>query len=91
MPPIEVVLYALSTCPWCRKTKSFFEDRGVPYVCFDVDKLRRKERNAVKDKVTELAGALAYPVVVINGAVVQGYNPGKFADLLEEAGWTTEE
>lgn len=90
MPQIEVMLYTLSTCPWCRKTKKFFEERGVPYEFVDVDKLGRKERMAARDTVVELAGSLQYPVAVINGAVVQGYNPDKYAELLKAAGWKQE-
>lgn len=90
MPQIEVLLYTLSTCPWCRKTKKFFEERGVPYDFVDVDKLGRKERMATRDKVVELAGSLQYPVAIINGTAVQGYNPDKYAELLETAGWRPE-
>lgn len=90
MPQIEVMLYTLSTCPWCRKTKKFFEERGVSYDHVDVDRLGRKERMATRDKVVELAGSLQYPVAVINGTVVQGYDPDKYADLLESAGWRPE-
>jgi glutaredoxin len=90
VPGIEVVMYTLSTCPWCRKTKQFFTDRGVPYEFTDVDKLGRKARQEARDRVVEIAGSLQYPVVIINGTVVQGYNPQQYADLLDKAGWKTE-
>jgi glutaredoxin len=90
MPQIDVSMYTLSTCPWCRKTKQFFADRGVPYESTDVDKLGRSERMQARDKIVELTGNLQYPVVIINGTVVQGYHPEQYADLLEKAGWKTE-
>jgi glutaredoxin len=91
VPQIDVMMYTLSTCPWCRKTKQFFTDRGVPYEFCDVDKLKRSERMEARDKVVELTGSLQYPVVIINGTVIQGYNPDQYTDQLEKAGWQTEE
>jgi len=88
---IDVMLYTLSTCPWCRKTKKFFDERGVSYHFKDIDTLGRKDRKAVRDEVVELVGSLAYPVTVINGTAVQGYDPDQFASLLEEAGWQPQE
>lgn len=88
MPDIEIMLYTLSTCPWCRKTKKYFEERGVSYHFLDVDTLSRKERQAARDKIVELAGSLEYPVTVINGTVVQGYSPSEYAEALERAGWS---
>ena len=38
----EVFLYALSTCPWCRKAKQWFTDTGVPFEFVDVDLLPRR-------------------------------------------------
>ncbi|MBM3146506.1 MAG: glutaredoxin family protein [Actinobacteria bacterium] len=90
MPDIDIMLYTLSTCPWCRKTKKFFDERGLVYHFLDIDTLGRKDRQAARDKIVELVGSLQYPVAVINGAAVQGYNPDTFADLLKQAGWTSE-
>ncbi len=87
MPEIDIMLYTLSTCPWCRKTKKFFDERGLTYHFLDIDTLGRKDRQAARDKVVELVGSLQYPVAVIDGTAVQGYNPDKFTDLLKQAGW----
>ncbi len=83
-------MYTLSTCPWCRKNKQFFADRGVPYECIDVDKGKRSVRLQARDRVTALTGIQQYPVVIINGEIVQGYNPERYAQLLAQAGWTAE-
>ena len=37
-----VFVYALSTCPWCRKAKQYFEENGVVFEAVDVDLLRRR-------------------------------------------------
>src|SRR5659263_702436 len=35
----EVIVYALSTCPWCRKTKQWFTDSRIEFQYVDVDRL----------------------------------------------------
>lgn len=74
----EVFVYALSTCPWCRKTKQWFADNGVPFEFVDVDTLADAEQDAAADKAFELSGGHRFPVVVINGEVVVGFNPDQF-------------
>ena len=81
----EVYVYALSTCPWCRKTRQWLDDNKIPYEAVDVDKLPDDEQDAVADKAFELSGGRRYPVVVIHGEVVVGFSPDKFLEHLK--GW----
>jgi glutaredoxin len=81
----EVMVYALSTCPWCRKTKKWFDDSKIPYEAVDVDTLPDEEQDAVADKAYALSGGRRFPVVVINGEVIVGYSPDKFLEHLK--GW----
>ncbi len=75
-------LYTLSTCPWCRKAKQFFTDRGVPYEFVDVDLLQGEEQDRIADEVLKMSGSLQYPVVVIDEQVVTGFNPSRYEALL---------
>jgi glutaredoxin len=84
---VDVMVYSLSTCPWCRKTKKYFDEQGVSYDFLDVDTAARDEREKAVATVREMAGSLAYPVVIINGVVAQGYQPEQFADMLQQSGW----
>lgn len=83
----EVYVYALSTCPWCRKTRQWFMDNRVDFDFVDVDTLPDDEQDAAADKAYELSGGRRFPVVVINGDVIVGYNPDKFLEHLRTAGW----
>ena len=67
MPQDEVLVYALSTCPWCRKTKQWFADSNVPFEFVDVDTLPADEQDAAAEKAYQLSGGRRFPVVVING------------------------
>jgi len=83
----EVIVYALSTCPWCRKTKRWFADSQVPFESVDVDTLPEDEQDAAAEKAYQLSGGRRFPVVVINGEVIVGHNPGKFLEHLHGGGW----
>jgi len=87
MAEIDVMLYALSTCPFCRKTKEFLNGQGVKYHFLDVDTAAEPDRERAKAEVMKLAGSLQFPVVVINGQVVQGYDVDQISYLLSMAGW----
>lgn len=82
----EVFVYALSGCPWCRKTKQWFDDSQVIYEAVDVDKLPSEEQDAAADKAHQLSGGSLFPVVVINGAIVVGYKPDEFLEHLGSRG-----
>lgn len=83
----DVYVYALSTCPWCRKTKQWFTDSQVPFEYVDVDTLKGEEQDVASAKAHELSGGRRFPVTVINGEVVVGYNPDKFLEFLKSGGW----
>ena len=77
-----VFVYALSTCPWCRKAKQYFEDNGVVVEVVDLDLLPDDEGDRLADEAFELSGSRAYPVVKIGAEVVVGYAPERYAQLL---------
>jgi len=81
----EVLVYALTTCPWCRKTKQWFTDSKIAFESIDVDALPAEEQDAAAEKAFKLSGGRRFPVVVINGEVIVGYNPDKFLERLK--GW----
>jgi glutaredoxin len=56
----HIVLYALSTCPWCRKTKKLLEDLGVEYYFGDVDLMNDA------DKKEALVVIQKFPTMVID-------------------------
>ena len=78
----SVFVYALSTCPWCRKTKQFFTDRDIPFEAVDIDLLPDDEGDRLADEALFASGSHAYPVVRIGDEVVVGYAPEKYRRLL---------
>ncbi len=82
----EIFVYALSTCPWCRKTKEFFKQNQVPFEFVEVDQLSGPEEEEASQKAFELSGGRRFPVTVINGEVVTGYRPERFLELMKKGG-----
>jgi glutaredoxin-like protein NrdH len=70
-----VKLYALTTCPWCKKVKALLNEEGISYEVFDVDMMMGQEQEDALAEVEKLTGKRAFPVTVINDLVIQGYKP----------------
>jgi glutaredoxin len=82
MSPARVRLWALSTCPWCRKTKQWFSANGVDFEFVDVDLLPDAEYDVVVADVQRLSGVRSFPIVQIGDVVIVGYAPDKYARAL---------
>ena len=84
----KLMLYALSTCGWCRKTKKLLDDLGVAYDFIYVDKLAGDEKQAAREKVMEHNPACSFPTLVIdNERCIVGF---KEPQIREELGFSPE-
>jgi glutaredoxin len=77
-------MYTLSTCPWCRKAKKYFADRDVPVTCTDYDLVDDAEQERIMNDMLEHGGSGQFPYVRIGNEVIVGWNPEKYAELLEQ-------
>ncbi len=62
----KVVLYAISTCVWCKKTKRLLNELGVQYDYIDVDLLTDEEKEEAKKEVLRWRERAVYPLLVID-------------------------
>ena len=62
----HLVLYALSTCPWCNKTKQLLKDLGVDYYYTNVDQLGGEEKTKAMDAVEQWNPHCSFPTLVVN-------------------------
>jgi glutaredoxin-like protein NrdH len=63
---VDIKIYALSTCPWCKKAKQLLDSQGVDYYFTDVDMLTGDERNQAMDVVKKWNPSASFPTIVIN-------------------------
>lgn len=79
----EVLVYALSTCGWCKKTKQFLNDNSIEYEYVDFDLASHEERQPIIDELTSKNIPLAFPITIINNKImIRGYNPDKLREEL---------
>ena len=91
MPEHDVMIYGLSTCRWCSRTKLWFEDAHVPFEHVDVDTLKGEEVEAMAREVERVSGGRRFPVTVIDGEVIVGFKPEEFERRIQGSDATGEE
>ena len=80
----KIMLYALSTCGWCRKTKKLFDSLGIEYQYVDVDLLEEKEKESVRKEVARWNPRSSFPTVVVNDSVcIVGYDEKKIKEAIK--------
>lgn len=79
---MDIHLYALSTCPYCRMTRRYLDENGVTYEITEVDLLEGDDKQAAIDAVKQLSGGTSFPVIVAGDEVIVGFNKSRIADIL---------
>ena len=78
-----LVLYALSTCVWCRKTKQLLDDLGVAYDYVYVDLLDSNEKDHVMKNVERWNPSRSFPTLVVdNDHCIVGFKEDEIRDAL---------
>ncbi|HPL62131.1 MAG: glutaredoxin family protein [Syntrophales bacterium] len=79
----NVMLYALSTCGWCKKTKELLKAMNVGFQYTDVDQLGEKDRAEAMDEVRKWNPACSFPSMVIDDArCIVGFNEKEIREAL---------
>jgi len=78
----NIILYALSTCVWCRKTKQLLDQLGVGYNYVDVDLLEGKEKENATEEVKKLNPRCSFPTLAINDKCIVGFNEDKIKEAV---------
>ncbi len=74
----KVLIYTTPTCIWCHHAKEFFKDHKVKYKELDVMKNMKNRKEMMKK-----SGALATPVIDIDGKIIIGFDEIKIRKLLK--------
>ncbi len=77
----NVMLYALSTCQWCRKTKDLLLELGVKFDYQYVDLLEGTELDEAIQAVERVNPRGAFPTLVIDGKrIILGYRESEIRE-----------
>lgn len=63
----DVILYALSTCGWCAKTKELLTGMEVDFSFLYVDLLPKEEMEKAFEEVKRFNPKCSFPTTVIDG------------------------
>ena len=78
----KVLLYALSTCAWCKMTKKFLSENGIEYEYVDVDLASDEDHEKIRHDIISRGSEPSYPTIIVdNETVITGFRK----DLLKEA------
>jgi len=79
----KVLVYALSTCVWCKMTKQFLKDNDIQYEYVDVDLCDEANKEKIRQHILSKGGNLSYPTIIIDDAIlITGFRKDKFKEIL---------
>jgi glutaredoxin-like protein NrdH len=77
----KVLVYALSTCVWCKMTKQYLKDNNIAFEYVDVDLAAEEDKDKIRKNIQDLGGPLSYPTTIVDDKkVVTGFRK----DLLKK-------
>ena len=80
----KVILYALSTCVWCKMTKQFLKDNEIEYEYVDVDLCTEEDKDKIRKHITSKGGNLSYPSTIVDDRVlITGFRKDQLKEALE--------
>ncbi len=80
--PAHLVLYTLSTCGWCKKTKALLSELGIGYDYLDVDLLSNEESGEATEEIKKWNPACSFPTIVVNDAdCITGFQEDKIRSI----------
>lgn len=78
----HVVMYALSTCGWCKKTKRLLNEIGVEYYYTDVDLLEGEDKATAMKELERWNPRRSFPTLVINDECIVGYKEDEIKEAI---------
>ena len=65
----RVVLYATEWCGYCKATRRFLDEKGIPYKEFDI------EKDPAARQAYEALGGRGIPILDVNGTLLRDLKP----------------
>lgn len=79
----KVLLYALSTCAWCKLAKQFLKENGITYEYVDVDLCDEEDKEKIRKDILARGGSLSYPTIIIDDKIlITGFRKDKIKEVL---------
>lgn len=80
----RVLMYALSTCVWCKRAKRFLQENEIEYEYVDVDLHGKEEQGEIRSDILERGGRLDYPTIIVDDKIlITGFKEDKMREALK--------
>ena len=76
-------VYALSTCPYCKRTRRFLDSHKIDYDCIEVDLLDDAKQDEVLEEIEKMTGRRSFPVVVFGKEIIVGHDEEKLRKVFK--------
>lgn len=81
----KLLLFALSTCAWCKKAKKMLTSLGVGFDYCDVDRLDKESRQAAEKELKKWNPHSTFPTLVLdNKKCIIGFSEEEIAAELSK-------
>lgn len=81
----DILMFTLSTCVWCMKTKKLLKNLGVEYSYIDVDLLDEKGLKNVDKEFSHWNPSQSFPTIVVNNKrSIIGFQEEEIRKLAED-------
>jgi glutaredoxin-like protein NrdH len=79
----NIMLFALSTCIWCKKTKALLKDLGLEHSYVDVDLLFGADQEEAYNEMWKHNQGTSFPTIIINNGeeMIIGFDEEKLKSL----------
>ncbi|MGQ9782112.1 MAG: glutaredoxin family protein [Nitrososphaeria archaeon] len=79
----KVLIYTISMCAWCKKTKKFLSDIDSEYEYVDIDLCSKEDQDQIRNDIKKRGGSLVYPTMIIDDKImVQGFLEDEIREAL---------
>jgi glutaredoxin len=79
----HILVYSLSNCAWCKRTKELLRAIGAEYYYIDTDRAQEKDRPKLIESMEKVNPSCIFPTIVIDGqACIIGNDEFKIRNTL---------
>ena len=73
----KIKVYGVPTCPFCKRARKFFKDKG-----FDFEDLDVSVNHDLAKEMIKKSGQMSVPVIEVDGEIIIGFDKEKIETLL---------
>lgn len=80
----KVLLYALSTCGWCKKGKELLRANNIEFEYIDVDLSSDEDYEKIREDILSRGGRFSFPTIIIDETtIITGFKEDRIRESLE--------